>query len=73
VTLDEALAKADSKTSELIADARVATEDLLRNHGATDEEVAIELERFAAEAAALRAQASAIVRAMWETGSGIIH
>ena len=73
MTLDEALAKADSAISELLDEAREANEDLLRNRGADDEEVAIEMERFAAEAAKLRHQVFAMVRAFAETGSAIIQ
>lgn len=75
MTLDDALRKAEAALDELVDDARQATEDMLRHRGASEEELDSEMNRFEQQAAALRVQVSATVRAMYATDGrcGIIQ
>lgn len=71
MTLDDALAKAAALFDEAAAEAVADSEDVLRHHGATDEELRIELNRVRAEMAAHRLSMLSTVLAQWETGLGV--
>ena len=68
MTADEAVAKAATALDEIAARVLADVEAMLRNRGATDEELRLELERAVAEIAATRHRALQQARAFVESG-----
>jgi hypothetical protein len=67
MTVDEAVAKAATKLDEITARVLSDVEAMLKNRGATDEELRLELERTREEIAAFRHRALQEARAFIET------
>lgn len=65
ITLEQALEKAGRRFDEVAADNLVSVEDMLRHHGATDEEVSIELARLRAQHRADRQHLLAAITAVF--------
>jgi hypothetical protein len=68
VTADEAVAKTATMFDEIAGTALTDAEAMLRNRGASDEELGLELERMRSETAKIRHRALQQVRAFVETG-----
>ena len=73
MTLDEALAKGHARLDEIAEQILTDTEDVLRHHGATDEEVGIELDRVRQELSIVRSRMIATIVCGWESHSTWAH
>lgn len=70
MTLEQALEKAGRRFDEVAASNLVSAEEMLRHHGADDEELAIELARLKAQHAADRRHLLAAVIAVFYSWRG---